>query len=340
MTLSYKEFMEDVRMRLRNYSLEDMRTLILNWAGEEHPAKRREFLSKLLTAPKQTDEVVSHVHVETLLDEIAAFGHRVKEGDYCDGWGWDDAIHDERDWGDESWAEEMDEFLLEVRSLFATECGCFEEIRGEAEQRIMELRDKSRVTHSDYPSRELSTSFVSEGLVCNALLLGGRYEKVFEMCKGKGPLGWSSSDNAKPVFVSFMLKVLSKEERHTKILYKQWDEAIVNTSFYANKEFIEKYRKIVDFVTKSLHLTREQEEFYLKWCIKTIGGRVDAIVGNQHRGSYHKAAGLLVAMAETLANREDKQEGMQLIERYRSKYPRHSAFKSEVIKAVQASDIY
>lgn len=64
-----------------------------------------------------------------------------------------------------------------------------------------------------------------------------------------------------------------------------------------------------------MQLNGEQEEFYLKWCSDEIGCRIDAIVSNQHRGSYHKAAGLLAAMAETLANREEKQEGMDLIER-------------------------
>ncbi|NLI92579.1 MAG: hypothetical protein GX434_10365 [Peptococcaceae bacterium] len=51
------------------------------------------------------------------MDEIEAFAQRVKDGEYCDGWGWDDTIHEERDWGDESWAEEIDEFFLQTRSL-------------------------------------------------------------------------------------------------------------------------------------------------------------------------------------------------------------------------------
>lgn len=71
-----------------------------------------------------------------------------------------------------------------------------------------------------------------------------------------------------------------------------------------------------------------------------VGKRVDAIVGNQHRGSYHQAAELLVAMVETLANRGEKQEGVNLIEKYRSKYPRHSAFRSEVSAAMQRSGIF
>jgi len=73
--LSYKEFMEKVRMRLRNLSTEDFQNLILNWASEEHPSMRQEFLDKLIPT-KQKKEVISNV--DTLMDEIEAFAQRVK----------------------------------------------------------------------------------------------------------------------------------------------------------------------------------------------------------------------------------------------------------------------
>ncbi|MHB8124586.1 MAG: hypothetical protein ACYDEJ_02905 [Desulfitobacteriaceae bacterium] len=230
-------------------------------------------------------------------------------------------------------------YLLDLY-ITAMECGRFEEVRDKAEQRIMELRGKSRIPANNYNNREQNTSSVSEGVLFNALLLGGIYEKVFEMCKGNGPLGWSSSDNPKPVFVTFMMVVLSKEGNHSKVLIKQWDDVIGNTSNHAEKEYIEKYKKIINGIKESVQLSGEQAEFYLKWCTYEIGHRIDAIVSNQHRGSYHKAARLLVAMAETLANREEKQEGIDLIERYRNKYPRHSAFKSEITQALQTSGLF
>lgn len=561
MSLSYKEFMEEVKLRLRNLSSEDICNLILNWASEEHPSKRQDFLDKL-TPPKQKKEV--SCNTGTLMDEIEAFAQRVEDGEYCGGWGWDDAIHEERAWGDESWAEEMDEFFQQARRLLmqgedklaeevyrrlfdilemgqepghlpgdpdysnilkvdlgeqvalllrsvymnatpgerpallyesineygylarkiklknvidaldsqlpdiesfladwieflknqsdmsisellreaivlkggvseisefarqyadkypkayldwimllemgddtesviqvareglsrvsqdytvraeiaeiisnigeqrndntlklegyresfysspsigylldlyltAIECGCFNEIRGIVEQRVAELRGKGRIPVHIYSSREQSTAYVSEGVLISTLLLGGRFEKVFEMCKGKGPLGWSSSENPKPIFVTFMLVVLSKGGIHSKMLCKQWEEAIANTCYNADKLYIQKYQKLIDTIKESVKLTCEQEEYYLKWCKDEIGHRVDAIVSNQHRGSYNKAAGLLVAMAETLANMGEKQEGMDLIEKYKSKYPRHTAFKSEVTQALQVSGLF
>jgi len=35
------------------------------------------------------------------MEETEALAGMVENGDYCDGWGRDDAIHEERDWGDE-----------------------------------------------------------------------------------------------------------------------------------------------------------------------------------------------------------------------------------------------
>jgi len=137
------------------------------------------------------------------------------------------------------------EYLLDLY-ITAIECDCFEEIRDEAEQRIMELRGKSRVPLNGYYNRGQNSSFVSEGVLFNALLLGGRYEKVFEMCKGKGPLGWSSSENPKPVFVTFMMMILSKEGIHSKILCKQWENAIANTIYNASTDYIKKYQKVID----------------------------------------------------------------------------------------------
>jgi hypothetical protein len=560
--LSYKEFMEESRQRLSKLSAEELRMLILNWASEEHPSKRADFLNEIIPLKKKK---AAAINVKTLMDKVNAFSKKVDEGAYCDGWGWDDAINEERDWGDESWVQEMDAFFLQARSLLlqgeyetaekvyrklfetlemgrepghlpgdpdfcsmlrvdleeqvalflraiylntasdkrpavlyeainecqdcygkvkfrnvinaldgvlpdldvflsdwigylindnrryagellreavvlksgvagisefarqyavkyprayldwiselekgsdensvlmaareglskiplnytvraeiaetiskigekrsdnklklegyrecfysgpsikylldlymtAIECSCFEEIREMAEHRIMELQSRGRSPTTDYYDSERKASVLPESVLINALILGGRYEKVFEMCKGKGPVGWSSGDNPKPVFTALMIVALSKEGMYSKILYKQWEDAIGYAEYGMRDDYIEKYRKVIAYMIKQyMKLDAEQEEFYVEWCKDEIGRRVDAIVSNQYRGSYHKAAGLLAAMAELLANREEKQEGMDFIERYRNKYPKHSAFKSEINQALQASGLY
>lgn len=89
--LSYKEFMDRLKAHLETFSLEDYKNLIIDMAGKEPPSKRREFLERLTPQKEVIDKV------EELLDEIEQFAQRVEEGEYCDGWGWDDDIHDERD---------------------------------------------------------------------------------------------------------------------------------------------------------------------------------------------------------------------------------------------------
>ncbi|ADG07127.1 hypothetical protein Btus_2466 [Kyrpidia tusciae DSM 2912] len=559
--LSYKEFIEEVRTRISRFTADDFRDLILHWASEEPSSTRQEFLNKLI--PRERGKQETLPDATGLIEEIDAFAQRVKDGDYCDGWGWDEDIHEARDWGDESWAREMDGFFLQTRSLLlqgdyesaeeayvrlfgilkmgeepghlpgadyanmlevdlaeqvalflccvymnsapeqrpasiydamkkygylgsgitlksitggldislpdfdvfladwidflknqnhwqasewlreavfmkggvpaiaefareyaetyplaymdwiraleaqgdtdavirvareglsriprdytlraeiadviaklgesqgdpqlkleghkesfysspsmerlvdlyttAIECGCFEEIREVAEQRMTELLSRSGTLPNNGHNRERHMACVRDGVFFNALLLAGKYEEVFEHCRKAGQFGWSSSDNPKPVFVAFMMMLLSKGGDDAKVLLQQWEDAIGQTSAHGGAEYVGKYQRIIEHTIATIALTGEQEQFFLKWCMDEIEKRVDTIVGNQHRGSYHKAAGLLVAMAETLAKRGEKQAGANLIEKYRSRYPRHSAFRNEVSAAMQRSGIF
>lgn len=113
--MSYKEFIEEVRMSISRFTTDDFRDLILYWAAEEPSSTRQQFLNKLILREQGKQEVLPDA--TRLIDELEGFAQRVEDGDYCDGWGWDDDIHQERDWGDESWAREMDGFFLQTRSL-------------------------------------------------------------------------------------------------------------------------------------------------------------------------------------------------------------------------------
>lgn len=56
--LSYKEFMEEAKLRLRKLSTEGLCSLILNWASEEHPSRRQEFLDKIIhPEPKKRSSI-------------------------------------------------------------------------------------------------------------------------------------------------------------------------------------------------------------------------------------------------------------------------------------------
>jgi hypothetical protein len=55
---------------------------------------------------------------EMLLADIKAFEGRLESGAYVEGWGWDEDLHDERSFGDESWADEMDDLLGGAETAF------------------------------------------------------------------------------------------------------------------------------------------------------------------------------------------------------------------------------
>jgi len=106
--------MQEVEARLSKMSEAEIKQLIINWASKELPAHRHAFINNLILPLQQ---VATEVDDKALMDEIEAFGRRVESGDYCDGWGWDDAIYEERDWGDEGWVDEADNFFVEAREL-------------------------------------------------------------------------------------------------------------------------------------------------------------------------------------------------------------------------------
>jgi hypothetical protein len=106
--ISFKEFMDQVEKNLKDYSPDALRSLLTEWAKDTPQAGRNEFLARLTpapivpTTPKPDD---------TLLAEIDQMAEDVDHGAYVDGWGWDDEICEERDFGDESWMDEADEFF-------------------------------------------------------------------------------------------------------------------------------------------------------------------------------------------------------------------------------------
>lgn len=542
--------MEEVRSQLEQASKEDLQRLVLAWADAELPDKREDFLNKLeLESPDE----ISGTDADTLLEEIEEFTEEVEDGVYVDGYGWDHDLMEERDFGDESWAEEMDHFFLEARELLrggnnqaaekvyrklfailelreepgylpgdlddnnmletdlhehtalflrsvymnadsderahqlyenmkeygyltsprmkladirdaldeslpdfddfladwiaflkeksllhvnkllreavflkggipaiadfaknyadklpeayldwitalekkgeresvlgviteglekisgnftaradiaekltaiaeeqndsemklkglresfysnpslnylldlyilAKKENCLDEVRMEAENRMEALRgDGNALGYGRFAS-------IDEGDYIHALLLGGKYEKVFDLCQGKGPLGWSSSAHPKPAMLLFLMDVLSKGGSDSKVFQDQKRYAVSPGGFGMQEKIMEKYNKIMNWVRDEIRLTGEQEEFYLEWCQNETGKRIDAVVSNKYRGSYDKAAKILVVMAETLAIRKDKQAGHAFAEKYRSKYARFPAFQKEVKKAL------
>ena len=564
--ISFKDFMDQVEMRLKAYSPDTLREMLMEWAKNTHPSKRIEFLAKLTPVPPA--QAIAEPN-EELLEEISELAKRVKSGDYCEGWGWDDEIQEERDWGDESWANEVDEFfagaheamaaahyklakdayaglfaildmgeevghlpgsldpqdmldtdlgearpcylrsvylsslpderpteLLQAMQRFryqlgddlnlqsivnaernplpdftqflfdwidllkrtnehsvryllreavmlsggtaaiaklareegtryprayidwikalekdgdfhsmleaakegltnitkdhavraeiaegmiragehlddmevqlegwheafysnpslsyllsllsvAERKGCYHEEIEAAITRIVLLLGKTEKYQgrSFIEDAETRESTASGSLLNQAYLLAGRYEDAFNLCNNKEALGWSYGHNPKGLTIPFFLVILSKGKNlySAQNLERLWNEVVNNISVYNKQDVAARFQQTMGKVFRSIHLSEDEDNKYMRWCIEETGHRIDAIVGEKHRQSYCKAADLLVALAEVLANRDMKSDGTDLIERYRQKYHRHSAFKQELNVAIRRSSLF
>lgn len=114
-------FLGELDARLRALPADELRARLLTHA-ERLPGRERDVFLAIFTAGPSDAEVESgHSGTEGddgLLSDIASFVESVRSGAYYEGWGWDPDLHEERAFGDESWADEMD-------ALFEGAAGAF-----------------------------------------------------------------------------------------------------------------------------------------------------------------------------------------------------------------------
>ena len=91
------------------------------------------------------------------------------------------------------------------------------------------------------------------------------------------------------------------------------------------------YFKILNVWKKHFTISNKIKYDYISWLEETVAKRVDAIVSNQYRGSYYKAAFLVCILDECLENLNIKNKG-EIIALYEKKYLRYTAFRKEINK--------
>jgi hypothetical protein len=116
------EFLTVLEQRLTALPVEDLRAALLAHA-ERLPAGDREafltiFPTALGAAGGSTGGGVTAPDPQGLLTDIDTFVERVGSGAFFEGWGWDDDLHEERAWGDESWTDEMDDLFTAAADAF------------------------------------------------------------------------------------------------------------------------------------------------------------------------------------------------------------------------------
>jgi hypothetical protein len=114
--LDLKEVMDRVDRVLASIPVEGLKEFIKQMARDLQPGERESFVANIeahanaIPDPPQEWETD-----ESLLDDIGELSSKVESGELCDGYGWDPEIKDERDFGDESWSGDVDDFLTRAR---------------------------------------------------------------------------------------------------------------------------------------------------------------------------------------------------------------------------------
>jgi hypothetical protein len=118
--LSLQRFLASLDDRLTAMSAGDIRAAIRTHAEALPSDQRHGFLE--MFAPVRTTEDAPRldwpIEDDPLLAAIDALVERISSGSYFEGFGWDDEIHDERSFGDESWVTEMDGLFQDTQAAF------------------------------------------------------------------------------------------------------------------------------------------------------------------------------------------------------------------------------
>lgn len=114
-------FLDALEARLSERTPEAVKAALIAHAEQLVPRERESFLAIFVEpefdrgAGGALDE---DREPDPLLIEIEAFVERLRTGRYVDGWGWDPEIYEERAFGDESWAHEMDDLFAAANAAF------------------------------------------------------------------------------------------------------------------------------------------------------------------------------------------------------------------------------
>lgn len=180
------------------------------------------------------------------------------------------------------------------------------------------------------------------GFRVKLLLMMGRADDAVKLIGDFKPLGWSSGENGQGLFFAGLLIALSQGNPEAAVIHGLLKRYVITGYSYSDKDG--SYEQILchEIVEglKGIEITESQAKRWFNIARKACEARVDAIVSNQHRGSYNKAAELLGALMECYILNGQQSEAKSLLNMYRNvKYKRHIAFKREVDAVINKSKL-
>ena len=116
--LYLKELMEKLKLWLDNYSFDELKGIILEYAECLPPVDRQSFLDIFIPLKKTATQKTIKKDKGYLIREIEEFEKRAKDYEFSNGWGWDHNYGDERAWGDDTLAPEIDDLFGTVDDFY------------------------------------------------------------------------------------------------------------------------------------------------------------------------------------------------------------------------------
>jgi hypothetical protein len=173
-----------------------------------------------------------------------------------------------------------------------------------------------------------------KSLLAHAYLLAAEWTEAHRLADRQKVLGGSHGDNPQGLVLTFFLVMLSGKRGaalpfDVAALWKQAQDYSVDVGFGADKDERALLKRLQHVYARGIaeaSLFPRQQKQFLIWCISVAKRRVNAIVGDQHRNSYGKAATLILACAEVLRSRGKHKDAYVLVNEVRNQFPNHRAF--------------
>jgi hypothetical protein len=218
----------------------------------------------------------------------------------------------------------------------------FEKIKKRAERKASLEMDFNR-------SPDLHENHVPGNLETYCYLLRGDYARAADLLSPSKPLGWTSGDSSNAILVPFFLYTRwNHEKKLTANITELWKDATdipIDFGTFSQEDsdhgdLGKRFRAHLDNALKEFPIPEKGRDEYFLAVEKAALKRVDAIVSEKHRKSYWKAAQLLLAVAEVYWSRGEAVKGQKLINRFKEKYNRYSAFRAELQNVAKKSNLF
>ncbi len=179
---------------------------------------------------------------------------------------------------------------------------------------------------------------VRKSFLVHAYLLAGHVDAALKLAQVDSVLGWSDADNAQSLCVAFcFVRACGSSLQSIPNPVRDFWRFVTHASssrasvYYADEDEIPtSFAALLDKVYESIFRSGVLSRDCVDWCFEISEERVCAILSNHHRGAYGRAALLMFAMHETMQSMGKRSEAVQLLGRIKKRFPRHSAFWSEL----------